>query len=154
MNDKTSPSPSQSGSNWGVLEGILISQISQFQMADIPISQIQRTNIPHCLWPICQYPEFLMYIPVSERQYPNIPEKIAKFLFDSLSSSVCGRNSCVAIYCEWYQCSGSFEVAFLLEKSVYQWIWGYTSRPYVNVGDSEAPWKIDRLKLCFFWERV
>ncbi len=37
-----------------------------------------------------------------------------------------------------------FEVAFLSEKSVHQWIWGYTLRPYVRVTDPGAPGNMDR----------
>ena len=39
-----------------------------------------------------------------------------------------------------------FEVAFLFEKSVYQWIWGYTWRPYIQVSDPGPPGKMDKLK--------
>ena len=72
---------------WGVLEGVLVSQISQFHRANIPVSQIQRTNIPISHFQrtnICpttinqwnQYPRFLMDIPISQFQRSNIPEKI------------------------------------------------------------------------------
>ena len=45
-----------------------------------------------------------------------------------------------------------FEDAFLLEKSVYQWIWGFTTKsstPYVAVSDPGAPGNMDKLKLNY-----
>ncbi len=43
----------------------------------------------------------------------------------------------------------------LIEKSVYQSIWGYTSTSYVKVTDAgQWPEKVDRLRLRLFWKRV
>ena len=48
------------------------------------------------------------------------------------------------------------EVAFLLEKSVYQWIWGYADFPWPQVTWPWpwAPGKIYGEKLRFFWKRL
>ena len=45
-----------------------------------------------------------------------------------------------------------FKTAFLLEKSASEQ--NHQDPSYVRVSGPGAPWKMDRLKLHFFWKRV